>query len=604
MVRFVALAVLIVGAFGASSVQAQAPAPKKYALLVGVTTYEHTHLNQPPKIEYPEADAKELSDELGKSGYQVDVLLGAKATKAGIRDKLDKLAGQGNERGVIIVGFFGHGVEYDEKNAEGKPVSHSYFCPFDAKMRKRLDGLGREVPDDRGKPKIEPDPATLIAMADVFSAISLSPAGNRVLLADCCRDDPHAARGRSGFGAGLRYNDLPDNANMAALFACSKGEQALEDKQNRHGVFTQCALEWLRQPQAKGTANRLGEYLDESVKDRVATLTDRRQMQTPRCLYLGTVDLQLTPSSSALPKELTSKSTGMKLALIPAGTFSMGSSAADVKAALQADSNFKEEYAKDEQPQHTVKISRPYYMGVYEVTQGEYESVMETNPSYFSKTGDGKSAVSGLDTSKFPVETVSWYDAVEFCNKLSVQDGLPAYYTLSNVERESGSIESATVSVVSRAASAPGLSGYRLPTEAEWEYACRAGSTTIWHKGNTLASLNEAGWWGAYGTPAGNSEQRTNRVGQKAKNAFGLYDMHGNVYEWCFDVYDESVYANRSGVTLDPWVTRGSEYRVLRGGSWNSYAWYSRTATRDWASPGFRLFNFGFRVVSSGVRTP
>jgi formylglycine-generating enzyme required for sulfatase activity len=169
-----------------------------------------------------------------------------------------------------------------------------------------------------------------------------------------------------------------------------------------------------------------------------------------------------TPGSAAVPtpKEIVSKSTGMKLTLIPAGTFLMGSSAADVKAAVQADPTFKEEYGEAEQPQHTVKISKPFYMGVYEVTQGEYGSVMGTNPSFFSKTGSGKSEVSGLDTSKFPVETVSWFDAVEFCNKLSAQDGLTAYYGLANVTRGSGSIKSATVSTTSG-------NGYRLPSEAE-----------------------------------------------------------------------------------------------------------------------------------------
>ena len=299
-----------------------------------------------------------------------------------------------------------------------------------------------------------------------------------------------------------------------------------------------------------------------------------------------------SPGSAAVPtpEEIVSKSTGMKLALIPAGTFLMGSSAADVRAALQADAKFEEEYEKDEQPQHTVKISRSYYMGVYEVTQGEYETVMGTNRSAFSTTGERKSTVSGLDTTKFPVERVSWFDAIEFCNKLSAQDGLQAYYTLSNVERRSSWIKSAAVSTT-------GGNGYRLPTEAEWEYACRAGSTTLWHTGNTLASLNEASWWGANAIPAGNSEKRTNRVGQKTKNAFGLYDMHGNVHEWCFDVYDEAAFGKRSGTTPDPSVTSGSEDRVMRGGSWHSDARYTRSALRYRNSPENRDYYVGFRMV-------
>ena len=284
--------------------------------------------------------------------------------------------------------------------------------------------------------------------------------------------------------------------------------------------------------------------------------------------------------------ELVSKSTGLKLILIPEGTFTMGSPASEA------------ERSGDEGPQHSVRISRPFYMGVYEVTQGEYESVMGTNPSRFSKSGTERSNVSGLDTSKFPVETVSWFDAVEFCNKLSAQDGLQSYYILSNVEREGGSIKSASVSV-SRAASAPGLSGYRLPTEAEWEYACRGNTTRPFHFGSALNG-DQANVEGAYPygrTTKGKNLNRPTTVGSYVKNDFGLYDMHGNVWEWCFDVYDGSAYGKRSGTTPDPIVTHGSEDRVLRGGSWHDLAWSTRAAYRDRDAPVNRDFYSGFRVV-------
>jgi formylglycine-generating enzyme required for sulfatase activity len=162
--------------------------------------------------------------------------------------------------------------------------------------------------------------------------------------------------------------------------------------------------------------------------------------------HAETVDPQLTAPPPSLPKEIVSKSTGMKLVLIPSGAFLMGSSAADLRATVQADSTFKEEEGKHEQPQHRVRIARPFYMGVYEVTQEEYEMVTGTNPSWFSKTNGGKSVVDGLDTSKFPVEEISWYDAIEYCNKLSVRDGLQPYYGMSNLERERGSIIFAEVS--------------------------------------------------------------------------------------------------------------------------------------------------------------
>jgi formylglycine-generating enzyme required for sulfatase activity len=580
---------------GASLSGADAP-PKKYALLIAVTKYDHAEMNK-PQLEFPEEDAKSLGKLLEASGYKVDLLLGSQATQAAIRAKLDRLNREGSSDGVVLVAMSGHGVEVESRDDRGNLVAEGCFCPVDTVVRIVKDAKGRVIPGDNGQPLTEPDPESLVKLTELMSALKVAKASNRVVLADCCRTVPNKAKGRS-FGANFKATDLPENT--ALLFGCSPNEQAFEHKDWGHGAFTKCLLEELRDLSASGdvTTGVLADRLKKKVPQLVASVSPRDR-QTPKVFNTDTVDLQLTPSIPSLPKEIVSQSTGMKLVLIPSGTFLMGSSAADVKAAMQADANFKETDTKDEQPQHTVKISRPFYMGVYEVTQGEYEKVMGTNPSSFSKTGSSSSTVSGMDTSKFPVERVSWYDAAEFCNKLSEQDGLPAYYTLTNVTRDDGSIKSATVSVASRSASALGPSGYRLPTEAEWEYACRGGAltSTLWHTGNTLASLNEAGWWGAYATPAGNSEKRTNRVGQKAKNGFGLYDMHGNVYEWCFDVYDESAYGKRSGTTSDPVSTSGSEYRVLRGGSWDYYAMYSRSAFRFWNSPVVRNYYFGFRVV-------
>ena len=256
-----------------------------------------------------------------------------------------------------------------------------------------------------------------------------------------------------------------------------------------------------------------------------------------------------------LPQDATSTSTGMTFTLIPAGTFTMGSPEAEVNR------------GPGQGPQHTVQISRPFYMGVYEVTQGEYESVMGTNPSSFK-------TVSGQNTSRFPVEQVSWNDAVEFCQKLSAKDGVT----------------------------------YRLPTEAEWEYACRANTTTPFHFGSTLNGdqANVDGNFPYGTTTKGPCHQRTTTVGSYPKNAFGLFDLHGNVWEWCEDVYDEKAYASRSGTTTDPKGTSGSESRVLRGGSWLNGSLHARLANRNWNSPVSRNGTYGFRVVFSAaaVRTP
>jgi formylglycine-generating enzyme required for sulfatase activity len=247
--------------------------------------------------------------------------------------------------------------------------------------------------------------------------------------------------------------------------------------------------------------------------------------------------------------------------------------------------NSDAEAQTNEKPQHRVRITQSFYIGKYEVTQAEYRQVMGTNPSYFASSGGGKSSVTNQDTRRFPVETISWNDAVDFCNKLTERDGLTACYD-QNRQRVSDR-------------------GYRLPTEAEWEFACRAGTTTPFHFGSVLngdkANVNGNYPYGM--TTKGTYLQRTTAVDDPKypPNAFGLAQMHGNVWEWCEDVFDEKAYAGRSGATTDPVVTSGSPYRVLRGGSWDGYPRNGRTADRDRSTPGSRDLNTGFRVVSVGV---
>jgi formylglycine-generating enzyme required for sulfatase activity len=217
-------------------------------------------------------------------------------------------------------------------------------------------------------------------------------------------------------------------------------------------------------------------------------------------------------------------------------------------------------------------------MGVYEVTQGEYEKVMGTNPSNFSPTGGYKDRVEGKDTSQFPVENVSWNDAVEFCKKLSE---LPE-------EKRSGRV-------------------YRLATEAEWEYACRGGASSSkpFHFGDSLSST-QANFDGNYpygGAGKGPYLKRTTRVGSYQANTFGLYDMHGNVWEWCADWYDENYY--KDSPRKDPTGPATGTSRVLRGGSWDGNGSNCRSAYRLNDGPGRRGSDIGFRVVLvAGARTP
>jgi len=240
-----------------------------------------------------------------------------------------------------------------------------------------------------------------------------------------------------------------------------------------------------------------------------------------------------SPAFGQQPKAITN-SIGMKLVLIHPGSFTMGAPV-------------EESGSQERELPHEVTLSRSYYLGVYEVTQGEYEKVMGANPSSFKGA-------------KNPVEMVSWEDAVSFCKKLSEMP-----------EEKAAGRE------------------YRLPTEAEWEYACRAGSTTTYSTGDTAESLGEYAWFKE------NAGNETHPVGEKKPNRWGVYDMHGNVWEWCQDWYADYP----PDASTDPHGPKGGALRVSRGGSWINVAAICRAAFRCTYTPSYRTFNDGFRLALS-----
>jgi formylglycine-generating enzyme required for sulfatase activity len=264
-----------------------------------------------------------------------------------------------------------------------------------------------------------------------------------------------------------------------------------------------------------------------------------------------------TPEPSTNPPRKVENSISMKLALIPAGRFVMGSPV-------------NENGRRDDEKQRDVQIAKAFYLGIYEVTQSQFEKVMGYNPSYFTtrakprdgiiyehwgKPGGGTDKVKDLgDTGAFPVENVSWHEAVEFCDKLSA---LPAE-TKANRR-------------------------YRLPSEAEWEYACRGGDSSyrVFGLGDSLSSqqANFRGTKPYGGAAVGPWLERTAKVGSYRPNAFGLYDMHGNVWEWCAHHY-----------------AKDDEAYVRRGGCWIAYGNDCRSATRRRRVPDHR-FNLGFRIA-------
>jgi formylglycine-generating enzyme required for sulfatase activity len=255
----------------------------------------------------------------------------------------------------------------------------------------------------------------------------------------------------------------------------------------------------------------------------------------------------LQKEEQPLQKSLTN-ALGIKFVLIQPGTFAMGSP------------DEEEGRRVNEGPRHEVQLSQAFYLAVHPVTQQQYEKLTSRNPARFTaKMGGGP---------EHPVENVSWEEAVEFCRRLGQ---LPA-------EREAQHV-------------------YRLPTEAEWEYACRAGTATPFCFGAALASA-QANFDGGYpfgGADRGRSLQQTTRVGAYPPSNFGLHDMHGNVWEWCADWLASDAYSHAA--RRNPQGPAQGQFRVIRGGSWRSHAATCRAAYRNGLGPKSRDSCTGFRVV-------
>ncbi|MCL2443213.1 MAG: formylglycine-generating enzyme family protein [Treponema sp.] len=250
---------------------------------------------------------------------------------------------------------------------------------------------------------------------------------------------------------------------------------------------------------------------------------------------------------------------------IPAGTFTMGAPQSE------ADSS------SDERPQRQITLTG-FYMSKYPVTQEWFKEVMSFNPSHF----EGK---------YLPVETVTWFDALTFCNELSRKEGLEPVYSITGTRKNSDSnITAATVTVISW-----DNSGYRLPTEAQWEYACRAGTTGPFNTGDNITT-DQANYDGdgPYGNnPKGIYRGTTTPVNMFEANPWGLHDMHGNVYELCWDRFERYPSGNRT----DPYGTASGNNKVVRGGAYFSDGQYIRSASRGLRTTDGANNSFGFRIV-------
>ncbi len=413
------------------------------------------------------------------------------------------------------------------------------FCPFDTRIRFAQDSGGTTLRGRDGNELIEPDPKSLVGMSRVLGGLKLCGASNRLLIAGCCRNSPNRPRGRA-FGSKLKLTDLPDNT--AAIFACKANEQAFEDRRWGHGAMTKALLDLLPEMVTRQdtSVTSLLNPLKRDVASLVRDASKGRDKQTIHPIFNGVPDLKL--KSASLPSVVKNR-FGMEFRLIKAGEFLMGSPAS-------------EKDRSSEEEQHRVRISRNFYMQTTDVTQGQWKSLVGTDP------WKGKTYVK--EEADYPATYVSWDDAVAFCRKLSERDGVQC----------------------------------RLPTEAEWEYACRAGSRAAYSFGGDAGDLSAYAWFDGH---AWNQDEKyAHRVGQKRANEFGLHDMHGNVWEWCSDWHDSNYYS-KSPLTDPKGPSEGSG-RVFRGGSWFELPQFCRSAYRSRDSPSFRFNYLGFRVLRSSVK--
>ena len=571
--RAMAIALLLAG-----SAVAQ-PAERRVALVIGNGQYQHV-----PRLTNPTSDARLIAETLKSVGF---TLVGGKAQFDLDKTAFDRIVQEFGtviqSAGVALFYYAGHGIQVRGAN---------YLVPISA------------------NPTREADVDFQLLNADLVLR-QMEGAGTQLnlLILDACRNNPFAGRGLRTAGGGLAQMQAPEGTLIS--YATQPGNVAL-DGTDGHSPYTRALAKAFRKPgldlfavfnetgldvkQRTGGAQQpwvssspiAGQFyfagtptqppsastVDNadaveiafwnSVKD--ATNPDAVQaylQQYPQGKFVSLATLKIKeltepPKPASLPRvtvpslpptppgssagtqvavgvspeapQTLRNSLGMEFVLIPAGEFQMGS-------------NSIGQYS-NEKPAHTVRISRPFYLGKHEVTQAQWAAVMEHNPSHFK--GDAT----------LPVENVAWPDVQEFIRRLNARERDTAFY--------------------------------RLPTEAQWEYAARAGSITSFSFGRSLRQLRRHAWYKA------NAGGTTHPVGQLQPNAWGLYDMHGNVNEWVQDWIGD--YA--SGTVVDPEGPASGDKRITRGCGWNAGVRDCWSSSRWFTPPSWNVGGFiGFRLL-------
>ncbi len=534
-------------------------AEQRVALIIGNGAYAQGSLANPVN------DARDMAAALRSVGFEV--MSGENVNQTQMKRLIRDFGQKIRNGGVGLFYFAGHGVQANNRN---------YLIP-----------VGVEI---NSEAEVEYE-----AVEAGFVLAQMQEARNRlnIVILDACRNNPFARSFRSG-ARGLAVTRSAPTGTLVAY--ATAADNVANDGAGRNGLFTQELLTNLKTP------GLTLESVFRRTRTSVRSKSGGQQVPYEYTSVEGEDFYFLPPANGAPPPPITitppvptttppkpgigtvrRNSIGMEFAYIPVDSFLMGSSEDDINRVMAAnspvDDKVNRDYFKNELPQHRMTMSQPFYLGRYEVTQKQWEEVMGTTVQQQRDKANPNFYLSNVGPNQ-PMYFVSWEEAQEFTRKLN--------------EKNDGYV-------------------YRLPTEAEWEYACRAGTS-----GDYAGNLNLLGWYGdnsgnvprnslAEWVKSGRNGQKyyeqflkpngngTHEVGMKAPNAWGLYDVHGNVWEWCEAWYG----AYGSGSKTDPASATSGPYRVLRGGSWPDVGSDCRAANRVRPAPGARSSSFGFRVQAA-----
>jgi formylglycine-generating enzyme required for sulfatase activity len=482
------------------------------------------------RLNNPANDARDMQAALMGLGFDVDPVINGNLVQMEAAIERFKNHLSLSRNSYGFLFYAGHGVRSGGVN---------YLIPVDA--------------DIRGESYLPERSVSVQAMLD-----ELNQAGNElnIVVLDACRNNPFSWKRSSSQGLNVVGNQPADTI---IVYATSAGSIAPDSKRGRNGLFTGELLKNLKTAglEVREVFRRTyaGVQIVSKDKQRPAVYD-----QFGGLAYLAGRPAAATREERPIPENFVR---------IEGGTFTMGSPSTEVGR-------------NNDESQHRVTVGG-FYLGKYEVTQAEYEAVMGTNPSYFKEA-------------MLPVENVSWYDAIEYCNKRSEEEGLTPAYAINKTRVDQNNRASEVSDTVRWLVIwNKNANGYRLPTEAEWEYACQAGLGSPFSTGSNITA-NQANYNGnnPYNNNAkGTYRGKTMEVGSFGENRWGLYDMHGNVWEWCWDWYGPY----NSGARTDPIGASSGTSRVRRGGGWDGNAQGLRSASRDHGTPSYRSDYLGFRLV-------